>query len=79
MKHLIGLLRPKRLLVFGHSILPLLGHGPAQGAPAVSELAIQGQTVPLLSTYAPERLLENARLRAGLWQRWLEWTDDGSA
>jgi uracil-DNA glycosylase len=77
--HLLGLMRPQRLIVFGRSILPLLGHAPAQAAPAVSELAIQGRPVPLLSTYAPERLLENARLRAGLWQRWLEWTDDGRA
>jgi DNA polymerase len=73
----IALRRPKRLIVFGRGILPLLGHDPPQGAPAISELAIQGRSMPLLSTYAPERLLENARLRAGLWQRWLEWTDDG--
>ena len=54
---------------------PLLGHAPAQGAPPVSELSIQGRAVPLLATYAPENLLSNARERAGLWQRWLEWTD----
>ncbi len=74
--HLLALAAPKRVIVLGRSILPLLGHDPPQAAPAVSELAIQGRAVPLLTTYAPERLLENARLRAGLWQRWLEWTDD---
>jgi DNA polymerase len=73
--HLLGLARPKRLIVLGRTILPLLGHDPTQGAPPVSELAIQGHPLPLLATYSPERLLENARLRAGLWQRWLEWTD----
>jgi hypothetical protein len=79
LRHFLGLAQPRRLIAFGRGILPLLGHAPAQGAPAVSELSIQGRRVPLLSTYAPERLLENARLRAGLWQRWLEWTDDGKA
>ena len=73
--HLLGLASPKRLIVFGRSILPLLGHDPTQAAPVVSQLAIQGRPVPLLATYAPENLLKSARERAGLWQRWLEWTD----
>jgi len=75
LRHFVALAAPKRLIVLGRSILPLLGHDPTQGPPAVSELAIQGHALPLLATYSPERLLENARLRAGLWQRWLEWTD----
>lgn len=75
--HHISLASPKRLIVLGMRILPLLGHDPAQAAPAVSELAIQPGPVPLLATYAPERLLGNARQRASLWQRWLDWTDEG--
>jgi hypothetical protein len=75
--HLLALAGPKRLIVFGRDVLPLLRHDPPQGAPAVSELTIQDRPMPLLSTYSPGRLLENARLRAGLWQRWLEWTDEG--
>jgi hypothetical protein len=75
LRHLLALAAPKRLIVFGRSILPLLGHDPAQAAPSISELAIQGHALPLLATYAPERLLENARLRRDLWQRWLGWTD----
>lgn len=74
--HMLALATPKRVFVLGRSILPLLGHDPPQAAPAISQLAIQDRAVPLLMTYAPERLLENARLRASLWQRWLEWTDD---
>jgi DNA polymerase len=73
--HHIRLANPARLIILGTRILPLLGHDPAQAAPAVSELAIQGRNIPLLATYAPERLLGNARQRAALWQRWLEWTD----
>jgi DNA polymerase len=77
--HHIRLAEPKRLIVLGTRILPLLGHDPAQAAPGVSELAIQAREVPLLATYAPERLLGNAKQRAALWQRWLDWTDEGQA
>ena len=77
--HLIHLVAPSRLMVLGTRILPLLGHDPAQAAPAVSDLAIQGRSVPMLTSYAPERLLGNARQRAGLWRRWLDWTDEGWA
>lgn len=73
--HHLALAAPERLLVLGRDVLPLLGHDPAQSAPAVSEITIQGRKLPLLASYQPARLLENARLRAGLWQRWLEWTD----
>jgi len=75
--HHIALANPARLIVLGTRILPLLGHDPAQAAPGVSELAIQGRNLPVLASYAPERLLGNARQRAGLWRRWLEWTDEG--
>ena len=73
--HHIRLAHPERLLVLGRSILPLLGHDPTQGAPALSEITIQTRKLPVLASFAPERLLGNARQRAGLWQRWLDWTD----
>lgn len=77
--HHIGLVAPERLMVLGTRILPLLGHDPAQAAPGVSEFAIQGRKLPVLASYAPERLLGNARQRAGLWRSWLDWTDEGTA
>lgn len=75
--HHIRLAAPRRLIVLGTRILPLLGHDPAQAAPVVSELTIHGAPVPMLTSYAPERLLGHARLRAGLWRAWLDWTDEG--
>lgn len=78
MLHLLTLARPKRLIVFGRNILPLLGHAPAQSSHVISELAIQGRAVPLLATYAPEHLLAKSGLRAELWRRWLGWTDGES-
>ena len=79
LQHLLGLMRPRRLIVFGRGILSLLGHSPTQLAPAVSELSIQGRPLPLLWTYAAENLLKESRDRAALWRRWLEWTNDESA
>lgn len=76
LRHLVALAVPERLLVLGRDILPLLAHDPAQEAPAVSEIAIHDRSVPVLSGYAPGRLLEHPRLRAELWRRWLDWTGD---
>jgi DNA polymerase len=78
LRHHISLAAPRRLLVLGSDILPLLSHDSAQAPPAVSEIEIQGRELPLLSSYAPGRLLDHARLRADLWRRWLEWTDGTS-
>jgi DNA polymerase len=75
--HHLELVAPARVIVFGRNVSPLFGHDPAQAAPAVSEIAIQDRSVPLLTTYAPGRLLEHPRLRKELWQRWLDWTDEG--
>jgi DNA polymerase len=72
--HHLALAAPRRLIVLGRDVLPLLGHDPAQSAPFVSEVSIQSGQVPLLASYAPGRLLEHSRFRADLWRRWLEWT-----
>lgn len=71
----ISLAGPKRLLVMGRDILPLLGNDPAQAAPGPGQLAVDGGAVPMLGTYAPSRLLAHPRLRSGFWRQWLDWTD----
>lgn len=76
LRHLIALAAPQRLMVLGRDVLPLLTHDPAQEASALAEIAIQGRSLPVLAGYAPGRLLEHPRLRAELWRRWLDWTDD---
>lgn len=72
--HHIGLAQPERMIVLGRSILPLLGHDPAQAPATINKTSIQGGQLPSLAGFAPERLLQHARSRAGLWKRWLEWT-----
>ncbi|MEO0063359.1 MAG: hypothetical protein RLZZ08_1919 [Pseudomonadota bacterium] len=75
LRHHIQLAAPKRLLVMGRDILPLIGHDPAQSTPGPGNLRLEGQELPMLATYAPARLLDHARLRTALWRHWLDWTD----
>jgi DNA polymerase len=73
--HHLSLASPERLIVLGRDVSPLIGHDPAQSPPPVSEIAIQGRKLPLMTSFSPMRLLENPRLRRGLWQLWLDWTE----
>ena len=73
LSHHIGLVGPRRLLVLGNDILPLLGLEKRQG---VRDLPLNGTAIQLLASYAPANLLDNAKARAALWRRWLEWTQD---
>lgn len=74
--HHVALVAPQRLLVFGRGgISALVGHDPAQGAPPLSKFNHEGGSVPLSIAPALETLLERPALKAGLWTRWLEWTD----
>ncbi len=57
-QHHVALARPERCIVMGRDLHPLLDESP----PA-----------PVLPTYSPASLLANARLRADLWRRWLDW------
>lgn len=57
-QHHIALARPQRCLVMGRDLHNLLAGNDAP---------------PTLNTYSPDSLLTNARLRADLWRRWLDW------
>jgi hypothetical protein len=69
-RHLVTLAAPQRLLVLGQDVLPLLGLEKRQGVRELPE-----SRVPLLASLAPDILLGNARSRADLWRRWLDWTE----
>lgn len=75
MQHHIALVRPRRLLVFGASILSLLQNGPAQASPLQGKSTILESGMPTLGGPAPDKLLANARARAMLWRRLLDWTE----
>lgn len=75
LRHHVALARPRRLLVMGNGILPLMKHGLTQATPDKGEIAIQDGKVPLLGTLAPEILLGAPRSRAALWRQLLDWTE----
>lgn len=69
--HHITLAAPRRIMVLGQDVLPLLGLEKRQG---VRDLPLAESGLPLLASLAPDILLGNARSRADLWRRWLDWT-----
>ncbi len=74
LRHHIALAAPKRLIVFGGNILPLLGHDPANSPANSREFNHGDRSVPLLLGRELGALLERPRWKAGFWQSWLEWT-----
>ena len=74
--HHIALAAPKRLIVFGSTILPLLGHDPAHMSAASAQFQHGGITLPLLAARDLAVLLERPRWKAGFWQSWLDWTEN---
>ena len=75
--HHIGLVAPKRLLVLGSNILPLLGHDPAQSPASLQKIDHQQGTVPVMAGWDLAALLARSKARSAFWHRWLDWTDQG--
>ena len=72
--HHVTLAAPQRLIVFGGSVLSLIGHDPAN-FPAGSGQFQHGDTrLPMLAARDLAVLLERPRWKAGFWQNWLDWT-----
>jgi DNA polymerase len=72
-RHHIALVAPRRLIAFGASILPLIGHDPANSAARYGEINHEGGTVPLLAARDLALLLERPRWKAAVWRNWLDW------
>ena len=73
-RHHVALVEPKRLIVFGSNILPLLGHDPAQNPAASAQFQHEALTLPMLAARDLAVLLERPRWKAAFWQTWLDWT-----
>ncbi|MEP7222807.1 MAG: hypothetical protein ABI673_09100 [Novosphingobium sp.] len=71
--HHLKLAAPARVIAFGSSILPLLGHDPAQNAANLHNFDQDGRTIPVLGAPGLDAMTR-ARAKSGLWQRWLDWT-----
>lgn len=70
----IELAAPKRLLVFGGNILPLLGHDLPISADDLRRFNQGEQTIPLLPEHDLAVFLTNPRRKSGFWQRWLQFS-----
>ena len=77
--HHIALAAPERLIVFGSTVLPLLGHDPAHSAKSLPAFNHDGRTVPLLAARELGALLARPAWKAGFWRSWLDWTGTLSA
>ena len=72
--HHVALAAPRRLLVLGRDLSPLLGHDPAQGAAILPVFNHDRGSVPLAIAPSLEGLLKTPALKRGVGTRWLEWT-----
>lgn len=68
----VALVRPKRLAVFGTSVLPLIGNGPPQAPADLRIFNHEDMKVGLLACRSLAALLEQPRWKARIWQAWLE-------
>ncbi len=70
----IMLVKPRRVLVLGFVVLPLLGHDSPQ-APAVScELNHEGASIPMLAVRKLPAAASQPRWKSALWHAWLDWS-----
>lgn len=75
LQHHERIVAPRRVLLLGRNILPLLAHEPPQAPANLPVFNHDGRNVPLMEARGPAELLRSARARADLWQRWLDWTE----
>lgn len=73
--HHIALARPERVLLLGSALPLLLGHDADAPPEGLTRLDSPAGKLPVLTTFAPDRLLGHARQRARLWHRLLDWME----
>ena len=73
--HHIGLVQPKRILVLGRNIPPLLGHDTAQDGKTLREFNHKGRSFPYVEGRGLARMLRSAASKRDLWRSWLDGTD----
>ena len=71
----IALAKPERVVLLGTGLPILLGHGVDAPPEDFTKIDSSAGKLPLLATFAPDRLLGHARQRARLWQRLLNWME----
>jgi uracil-DNA glycosylase family 4 len=74
----IELVAPRRIIVFGSNILPLLGHDLPKSPADLRKVNHEVVKSALMVARELGALLGRASWKAGFWQRWLEWTRAGA-
>lgn len=74
----IALVGPRRVLVFGAGILPLLSNDPPNSPADLRHFNHEGADFALLVARELGALLDRPRWKAAFWQRWLEWTSENA-
>lgn len=77
LRHHLSLAAPKRAIVFGQALLPLLGHDPAQNPALFEQIPLDSGGISAMAAWDLAVLLERPKARANLWRRWLDWTKSG--
>ena len=72
--HHIALAAPKRLIVLGANIPPLLGHESPNGILSLPEINQRLASVPLLIGQGLDSMMTMPRLKPRFWRRWIEWS-----
>lgn len=72
--HHVALVAPRRLLVLGSNVLPLLGNDLAHSPAFLPGLNHDGGNLPVLGAVDLGALLARPRSQARFWERWLDWT-----
>ena len=69
--HHIALAAPRRVLVLGTALAPLLG---GAGADGLREINQADRKVPVMTSETLEAMLHSPTLKARFWRRWMEWS-----
>lgn len=75
----VALAAPRRLLIFGSGISPLLSNDPAKNPDDLEQFNHESGSVPLLVGRDLSMLLERPGWKARFWTRWLDWAPAVSA
>lgn len=70
----VDLVSPQRLLAFGTSIPPLIGHALTNDVSHLREINQNSRNLPLMVSVGLDALLGMPKLKARFWRRWIEWS-----
>lgn len=79
LRHHAALVAPRRMIVLGANVLPLLSTDPPNKLDVLPKFHHVGGSVPLLVQRELAILLERPRWKAAVWQDWLAWNSGVSA